>query len=257
MSNYDNNGFNKNYDNGFGSEFGNQGTQSSHYNGAAINWNDTSVMSKVMASAFLSAGVGILISVITAVITALNINAMYTVYTMFAPLAIVEIVLVLAASFAISKRNVVVSGICYIGYALINGATLSFIFYAYNLGSIVAIFAVTVFMFFAMAAFAMFTKIDFTGFAPYLSIGLFAIIIVSMINIFVGNTFVDMLISIVAVVLFIGITIFDIQKIMNYSVGLEPTAKNLAMIGIMGGMEIYLDFINIFLRLLRLFAKER
>jgi uncharacterized protein len=143
----------------------------------------------------------------------------------------------------------------FLAYAAINGISLSFIFMVYAIGSIVNVFLSTVALFAVMAIAGYTTKTDLTKLGSLLMIGLIGIIIASLINMFMGSERMDYIISILGVVIFTGLTAYDVQKIKR--IGMEDDGSTpFKKIAIMGALNLYLDFINLFLYLLRLFGKK-
>jgi uncharacterized protein len=145
----------------------------------------------------------------------------------------------------------------FIAYSLINGITFGAIFLVYEIGSIVNAFLSTAALFAVMAIAGYTTKTDLTKLGHILIIGLIGIVIASIINVFIGNSKMDFIISILGVIIFTGLTAYDVQKIKNmgYEVGYDRTLSN--KMGIMGALTLYLDFINLFLFLLRLFGSRK
>lgn len=140
-------------------------------------------------------------------------------------------------------------------YSAINGISLSFIFFAYAIGSIVNVFLSTVALFAVMAIAGYTTKTDLTKLGSLLMIGLIGIVIASLINMFMGSEKMDYIISILGVIIFTGLTAYDVQKIKQ--IGMEDDGSTpFRKIAILGALNLYLDFINLFLYLLRLFGKR-
>ena len=169
---------------------------------------------------------------------------------MFAPLGFV-----LLMSFGYNKLSYPALIAVFLAYAAVNGISLSFIFMVYSLGSIINVFLSTVALFAIMAIAGYTTKTDLTKMGSILMIGLFGIIIASVINIFMKSDTMGFITSILGVIIFTGLTAWDVQKIKNLAAeddGSTPFKK----MSIMGALTLYLDFINIFLYLLRLFGKR-
>lgn len=169
---------------------------------------------------------------------------------MFAPLGFVMLM-----SFGFNKLSYPALIGVFLAYAAVNGISLSFIFMVYSLGSIVNVFLSTVALFAIMAIAGYTTKTDLTKMGSLLMIGLFGIIIASVINIFMKSDTMGFITSILGVIIFTGLTAWDVQKIKNMAAeddGSTPFKK----MSIMGALTLYLDFINIFLYLLRLFGKR-
>lgn len=168
---------------------------------------------------------------------------------------IAELALVFAAQAAMKKNNVTVSAICFFGYAVVNGLTLSVIFYAYARADITKAFFMTAIVFGLMAGIGYFTKLDLTKLGNILMIGLIGIILCSLVNMFLRSEAFDYALTIIGIILFMGLTAYDIQKIKKLATGnsyLDPL-----VIGLYGALELYLDFINLFIRLLRIMGRAR
>jgi FtsH-binding integral membrane protein len=168
---------------------------------------------------------------------------------MLAPLGFV-----LAMSFGWQKFSFPVLLGLFIAYSAINGISLSFIFMAYKLGTIYKVFASTAVLFGVMALLGATTKTDLTKMGSFLMMALFGIVIASLINMFTHSPMMDYIISIVGVIVFTGLTAYDVQKIKNMDA--EFSGEGRAKIGLMGALSLYLDFINLFLMLLRLFGRR-
>lgn len=171
-------------------------------------------------------------------------------------LAIAEIVLVWWLSASISKISAAGASIAFVIYSALNGATLSTIFFAYQMSSIVTIFLTTAGMFAAMALYGTFTKQNILSLGRYFFMALIGVVIASIINIFVRSSRFDWILSIVTVVLFTGLTAYDAQKMVRVSERAE-NSDIFKKASIIGALELYLDFVNIFLAMLRLFGKRK
>jgi len=166
---------------------------------------------------------------------------------------IAEIAVVIGANVAMKKNNLVLSAILFFVYSVVNGLTLSVIFLAYTKASITQVFFIAAGIFGAMALIGAFTKLDLSKLGTILIIGLFGIVIASLINMFIGSSGLTTLISVLGVVIFTGLTAYDVQKIKKMAA--NPSGYDPNVIGLYGAMELYLDFINLFLYLLRLFGR--
>ena len=161
---------------------------------------------------------------------------------------------VLAMSIGWQKFSFPVLLALFVAYSAINGISLSFIFIAYKLGTIYKVFASTAVLFGVMALLGATTKTDLTKMGSFLMMALFGMIIASLINYFTKSPMMDYIISIVGVIVFTGLTAYDVQKIKNMEHEFEGEGR--AKIGLMGALSLYLDFINLFLMLLRLFGRR-
>lgn len=172
----------------------------------------------------------------------------------FFPLAIAEIIVVLLFSLLFRKLSPAVVTILFFAYAFLNGFTLSVIFIAYEMTSIVYAFAGTAALFGILSLIGYKTDKDLSNFGTILSVALFVGLILTIINIFVGNTFLDVVLDWAILLIFFGLTVYDINKIkLMQEAGFCDDEK----LYVYGAMQLYLDFINIFLRILSLFGKRR
>ena len=170
---------------------------------------------------------------------------------MFAPL-----IFVLAMNFGLNRMSYTTLVALFIAYSIISGVSFSFIFYVYNIGSIAKVFLSTTALFALMAIAGYTTKTDLTKLGSILIIGLIGIVIASLINMFMGSARMDYIISILGVIIFTGLTAYDVQKIKMMGQQVNDSAIS-GKLGIMGALTLYLDFINLFLFLLRLFGGRK
>jgi len=174
---------------------------------------------------------------------------------MFAPLGFV-----LLMSFGYSRLSAPVLIFLFVVYAALNGISFSFILLSYTSGTILACFLSAAAMFGIMAFMGYTTKQDLTKFGRILIMGLIGIIVASLINLFMGNSSLDYLISFLGVMIFTGLTAYDVQKLKNIGAGIQYAdvpASDVKKVSILGALNLYLDFINLFLFLLRLFGGRR
>lgn len=179
-------------------------------------------------------------------------NMVYS--NMFGVVAIIEIVVVLIFSLLFRKLSATAVSILYFIYAILNGFGLSVIFATFQLESVYLLFFVSALVFGIFAFIGYKTKFDLTKVGNILFELLLAGIIISIINLFLGNTILDIALSWFILILFFGITAYDMQRIKRWSQVPEFQAEKLH---IYAAMEIYLDFINIFIRLLSIFGKRK
>lgn len=171
-------------------------------------------------------------------------------------LFIAEIGLVLFLSARVMKLQTTTAGFLYILYSFLNGLTLSLIFLVYTAATIQNVFFTTAALFGAMSFYGYTTKKDLTSIGSFLMMGLFGVIIAMVINIFIGSSAIDFAISLIGVVVFIGLTAYDTQKLKEMFYTLSEDSEVLGKYSIMGALTLYLDFINLFLFLLRLFGRR-
>lgn len=172
----------------------------------------------------------------------------------FGILLIAEVVVVLVFSLLFRKLSPTVAGILFFVYAALNGVCLSTIFVVFELNSVVLLFVASALLFGAFALYGYKTSKDLSNWRTLLFGTLIAGLIVSIINLFVGNTMLDVILDWVILLVFFGITAYDINKIKQLYLD-ENLDKS--KLHIYGAMELYLDFVNIFLRILSIFGKRR
>ncbi len=186
-------------------------------------------------------------------------SAFYSNPMLFFGAIIGELVLVMYLSRNIMRMSAGAATAAFAGYAFLNGITLSTIFLAYTGATIALAFLTTAASFGAMSLYAVTTKRSLQGMGHYLMMGLIGIIIASVINIFLKSPALYYLISYVGIAVFLGLTAYDTQQILamsrQYSGSVDET--NYIRISILGALKLYLDFINIFLFVLRIFGRRR
>lgn len=164
---------------------------------------------------------------------------------------LLEIGIVIFLSARLAKMNPFTAKLSFALYSFVTGLTLSYIFLLFEMTSILTIFLASALMFGAFGLFGYYTKINLSKISTILMMGLFGIIIASVINIFVASTSLDFILSILGVVIFTVFVAYDIQKAKMFSKLETIPEDNLA---IYGALDLYLDFINIFLSLLQIFG---
>jgi FtsH-binding integral membrane protein len=174
-------------------------------------------------------------------------------------LVLAELGMVFFLSARIEKLQPGTATGLFVGYSVLNGVTLSSIFLAYTHASIATTFLVTAGMFAAMAVYGLVTKRDLSGMGSFLFMGLIGILLASVVNIFLKSPAVYWGISAIGVLVFVGLTAYDVQKIK--SIGEEGIMQQgeaaIQKGAIIGALALYLDFINLFLMLLRFFGGSR
>lgn len=208
----------------------------------------------IFPKVFLWLFVGLLTSGVTGYYVSTNPNMMYNIYAnnWYWWLSLLEIGLVIFLSARIHKMSYTTAMISYLAYSILTGATLASIFEIFTGTSIALVFGITSFIFVLFAVLGYVTKMDLTKWGNILLIGLLGTIIVGIVNIFLGNSTLELIVSVITIVVFIAFIAYDIQKIKHLSMDMEDENK----VAIIGALELYLDFINIFLQLLSLFGKR-
>ena len=171
------------------------------------------------------------------------------------PLIIVQLVVAFVLSLAIRRISATVGLLLFFVYAAITGVTLGFILVTYDLGSVVAAGSSAAAIFGAAAIYGTVMKRDLSGLGPYLFMGLIGLMVAMIVNLFIGWDWLSFGISAAGVVIFTALTAYDVQKIQRGDVA--AWAGSMEKGAVMGAFKLYLDFINLFFMLLRLFGNSR
>lgn len=206
-----------------------------------------------MSSALLITGLVALFTVSTPSL----INAIFGNNILFFGLIIGEIGLVVYISRSIGKMSAQTATFAFIGYSVLNGLTLSVIFLIYTATSIASTFFITAGTFGIMSIYGYFTKRDLTSIGGLLTMALIGVIIAMVVNMFLNSDSLSFIISIIGVLVFVGLTAYDTQKIKKMSGTIEDGTEMATKAAIMGALALYLDFINLFLFFLRLVGNRR
>lgn len=173
-------------------------------------------------------------------------------------LIVAQLGMVIALSAAVQKMSSFTATAVFLAYSALTGLTLSSIFIVYPMGSITNAFVVTAGTFLAMSVYGTVTKRDLTAMGSFLMMGLFGIIIAMVVNIFLKSSMMDFVISCVGVLVFTGLTAYDTQKLKEFGANAPVDDATAVRRGvILGALTLYLDFINLFLMMLRLFGGNR
>lgn len=214
-------------------------------------------MSKFFSKVYLWMFIGLLISGGVAYYTSITPSMIKFVYGSYGWILITELIVVIAFSALRKKVSPGIAKVLFVTYAAISGLTLSSIFLVYKIQSIGMVFLSSSLMFGLLAAYGYMTKTDLSSFGKILLFALLAIIIMSVINIFAHNGTFGIIISIISIVVFLGLTAWDMQALKAMYNYYASDEKELGKIAIYGALDLYLDFINIFLQLLNLFGKSK
>lgn len=199
--------------------------------------------------------IGLLVTFFTGYYVSLHPETMFKLFGSYAFLIviIIEFAIVIFLSARITKMKPATAIVSFIIYSAVSGLTFSTIFVTYDLGSIMYVFLLTAGIFAVFAFLGAVTKVDLSKIGVYLFIGLIAIIVCGLINLFMNNSTFDLIVSCIAIAIFVGYTAYDVQQILKMQEFNVLPEDNLA---IYGALELYLDFINLFLRLLQLFGRS-
>lgn len=208
------------------------------------------MLSKVFGWMFI----GLLLTFVTGYFVASNEYTFYKIFSggIYFVFALIEIGLVIFLSARVHKMQPNTAKFVFMLYSIVSGLTFSSIFMAYELTSIMVIFLAAAVVFGIFACLGYFTKMDLSKLGTFLFMALIALIVCIIINLFVGNGTFDLIINYACLLVFIGFTAWDMQKIKRLCA--STTNENIAIIG---ALELYLDFINIFISLLDIFGRGR
>lgn len=221
---------------------------------AALESNVTRVMRRV----YLKMTLGLVVTALISLLFASDASLMSMVFAnrlVFWGLIIAELAVVFTLSGAINKLSPAVASLLFYGYSALNGVVLSSIFIVYAPESIAKTFFITAGVFGAMTIYGYCTTRNLARLGSFLFMALIGLIICSVVNIFVASSGLDWIISLAGVAIFIGLTAWDTQKIKQWVA--YDGGVNTGKIATMGALSLYLDFVNLFLYLLRFFGSSR
>ncbi len=175
----------------------------------------------------------------------------------FFGLMIGELALVFYLSFRVAKMSVQAASIAFLVYSLLNGLTLSIIFLSFTAASIASTFFVTAGTFGFMSAYGYFTKTDLTRIGNILFMALIGLVLATLVNIFWHNSILYWITTYAGILIFVGLTAYDTQKIKRIGQTLDEASDEGKKAAVIGALALYLDFINLFLMMLRLFGRRR
>lgn len=169
-----------------------------------------------------------------------------------------ELGMVFGISAGINKLSAPVATLLFALYSLLNGVTLASIFIVFDIGSIASVFFIAAGMFAAMGVIGMVLKTDLSKFGNILFMGVIGLIIASLVNVFfIKSGMMELIVSWVGVIIFAGLTMYDTQRIKQMLVNADQSEETMQKIALLGALSLYLDFINMFLYLLRIFGGSR
>lgn len=183
--------------------------------------------------------------------------ALFSNQIIFWGLVIGELVLVFSLSAAINKLSLTAATLMFVLYSVINGATMSFIFLVYTASSVTNVFLITAATFAVMAFFGYFTKTDLTSWGKILMMALIGIIIATIVNIFTKSEGLAVILNYLGVLVFVGLTAYDSQKIKQMLMQAPDAGEGAQKVALLGALSLYLDFINLFIYLLRILGSRR
>ena len=185
------------------------------------------------------------------------LTAILTNKVLFYGLLIAELGLVFGVSAAINRLSLLTATLMFVLYSVINGATLSLIFFAFEFASIAKVFFITAGTFGAMAAIGYTTKTDLSSLGKILFMALIGLIIATLANLFFKSDTLTTILSYVGVLIFVGLTAWDSQKIKKMLMQAPDVDEGTQKLALLGALTLYLDFVNLFLYMLRIFGSRR
>jgi len=171
-------------------------------------------------------------------------------------LIIAELAIVISVSAAINRLSLSTATLLFVLYSVLNGAVLSSIFLLYTMSSITTVFLITAATFGVMALVGYTTKTDLSSMGKIALMALLGLIIATLVNMFMKSSMMDMIISYVGVLIFVGLTAYDSQRIKQMLLQAPDAGENMQKLALLGALSLYLDFINLFLYLLRIFGRR-
>lgn len=215
-------------------------------------------VSQVMKRVYVKMFLALLVTAVVALFTASSPQLMNFVLgsrTSYWIFALIEVGLVIYIIARLNKISSTTATALFYLFSIVNGFTLSVIFFVYAPGSIAKTFFITAGTFGAMSVYGYFTTRDLTRIGSFLVMAVFGLIIASVVNIFAHSDTLGWVISFAGVIIFLGLTAWDTQKIKQMA-AVAPN-ESLGKLATIGALSLYLDFINLFLYLLRFFGNER
>ena len=184
------------------------------------------------------------------------LQAIYSNSIVFWGLIIAEFALVIGVSSAINRLSLTTATLMFILYSVINGALLSYIFLVYTASSVSTVFFITAGTFGAMALVGYTTKTDLTSLGKILFMALIGLIIATLVNVFIKSSGMTLILSYIGVLVFVGLTAYDSQKIKQMLLQAPDAGEGAQKLALLGALTLYLDFVNLFIYLLRIFGKR-
>lgn len=217
------------------------------------------IVYKKIKGSFLYMSIALIVTFLTGYFTVTNEAVRSTSYTLLPLFLILQFVLPLSMSLFIYKANATILRVMFVIYSISTGVILSFIAEYYTLGSVISVLSGTIVLFLVLTIYGYTTKSNLQNYTSFLFVGIISIIIMSVINMFIGSNTLDLLLSALAVVVFVIYTAYDTQRIKNTIISLSYQGQLdlLDRVEIIGALSLYLDFINLFIYLIRIFGRRK
>ncbi|WP_288771225.1 Bax inhibitor-1/YccA family protein [uncultured Sneathia sp.] len=217
------------------------------------------IVDKKIKGSFFYMSIALIVTFLTGYFTVTNEAVRSISYTLLPLFLILQFVLPLSMSLFIYKANATILRVMFVIYSISTGVILSFIAEYYTLGSVISVLSGTIVLFLVLTIYGYTTKSNLQSYTSFLFVGLISIIIMSVINMFIGSNTLDLLLSALAVVVFVIYTAYDTQRIKNTIISLSYQGQLdlLDRVEIIGALSLYLDFINLFIYLIRIFGRRK
>jgi FtsH-binding integral membrane protein len=212
----------------------------------------------VMRQVYIWMGLGTLLTAVVAYVTT-NTSLIYLAANPVALLVavIAEFGMVLGLNFVFNRLSSGAATALFFAYAALNGFTLSMVLLAFRLGAVISAFAATAVLFGVMSVIGYTTKVDLTRMGTHLMMGVIGLVVALVVSVFINSGPLNLLISMVGVLIFTGLTAYDTQRIGRMAAEMNAEGDAAAKLGVFGALMLYLDFINMFLFMLRLMGGGR
>ncbi len=231
----------------------------SNFNEQSYSSTPSISLSKYTAKTFAWMCIGLMITFVSALVVALSPLSIMVITTpaLSIGLGIAQIVVVMFLSFRIDKMSVPTATTLFFSYSFLTGITFSSLFYAYGFGQVIGVFLLTSLYFGALAAFGMFTKTDLSKLGPMLMGGVVFLVLSGLLLLFFNIPMLETAMCLMGIVIFLGLTAYDTQKIRTQYYAYQGNQSMLAKASVISALQLYLDFINLFIYLLRFMNSNR
>ena len=213
----------------------------------------------LMRKVYVWMALALVITGFTAYVVATNETILTLIYSsrgVILGLAIAELAIVIGVTAAINRLSLPIATFLFVLYSVINGALLSSLFFVYTTSSIATVFFITAGTFAVMSIYGYTTKSDLTSWGKILLMALLGLIVASIVNIFMKSSDLELIISYIGVLIFVGLTAYDTQKIKEMFMQAPDASESMQKYALLGALSLYLDFINLFIYLLRIFGRR-
>lgn len=226
---------------------------------AEREWEVSNAFPVLMRKVYVWMTLALVITGFTAYGVATSPGILQTIYSnqiLFWGMIIAEFALVIGVSAAINRLSLTTATLMFILYSVINGALMSYIFLAYTASSIATVFFITAGTFGVMAFIGYTTKTDLSSIGKIVMMALIGLVIATLVNLFIKSEGFTLILSYVGVLVFVGLTAYDTQKIKQMLLQAPDAGEGAQKMALLGALSLYLDFINLFIYLLRIFGKR-